>query len=65
VSNPSNDLQINWKNEFIHADYGISDEQYIKKVEELLLCIQKSVRESIERSKRFAEADIGALLMAS
>ena len=65
VSNPSNDLQINWKNEFIHADYGISDEQYIKKVEELLLCIQKSVRESIERSKRFAEADIGVLLMAS
>jgi hypothetical protein len=68
VSNPSNDLQINWKNEFIHADYCIKDddnnEQYMKKVEELLICIQKSVREAIERSKRFAEADIGALLMA-
>ena len=64
VSNPSNDLQINWKNEFIHADYCISDEQYMKKVEELLRCIQKSVKEMIERSRRFAEADIGALLMA-
>ena len=66
VSNPSNDLQINWKNEFLHADYGIdcdgSDEQYMKKVEELLRCIQKSVREMIERSRLFAEADIGALL---
>ena len=72
VSNPSNDLQINWKNEFLHADYGIADadadgdsdshEQYMKKVEELLLCIQKSVREMIERSRLFAEADISALL---
>ena len=64
VSNPSNDLQINWKNEFIHLDYHIddSDEKYIKKVEELLLCIQKSVKEMIERSRHFSEADIGALL---
>lgn len=68
VSNPSNDLQINWKNEFLHSDYHIDesgddrDAKYIKKVEELLLCIQKSVKEMIERSKRFAEADIGALL---
>ena len=66
VSNPSNDLQINWKNEFLHADYCIdcdgSHEQYMKKVEELLRCIQKSVREMIERSRLFAEADIGALL---
>ena len=68
VSNPSNDLQINWKNEFLHADYSLDsgsggDATYMKKVEELLLCIQKSVKEMIERSRRFAEADIGALLM--
>jgi len=64
VSNPSNDLQINWKNEFLHADYGIGGggEQYMKKVEELLLCIQKSVREMIERSRLFAHADIAGLL---
>ena len=73
VSNPSNDLQINWKNEFLHADYTIDtgggggahgdiDEQYMKKVEELLLCIQKSVKEMIERSRLFAEADISAIL---
>lgn len=72
VSNPSNDLQINWKNEFHHADYTIEtggvgahgdiDEQYMKKVEELLLCIQKSVKEMIERSRLFAEADISAIL---
>lgn len=68
VSNPSNDLQINWKNEFLHSDYHIDesgddrDAKYLKKVEELLLCIQKSVKEMIERSKRFAEADIRSLL---
>ena len=72
VSNPSNDLQINWKNEFIHADYTIDtggggahgdiDEQYMKKVEELLLCIQKSVKEMIERSRLFAEANISVIL---
>jgi hypothetical protein len=66
VSNPSNDLQINWKNEFLHADYSLdsssSDATYMKKVEELLLCIQKSVKEMIERSRHFAEADIRALL---
>lgn len=68
VSNPSNDLQINWKNEFLHSNYYIesdNDEAYMKKVEELLLCIQKSVREMIERSLAFAEADIGSLLRIS
>jgi hypothetical protein len=34
----------------------------MKKVEELLLCIQKSVKEMIERSRLFAEADISAIL---
>ena len=68
VSNPSNDLQINWKNEFINSDYYIEssdDEVYMKKVEELLLCIQKSVKDMIERSLPFAEADIASLLRNS
>jgi hypothetical protein len=68
VSNPSNDLQINWKNEFINSGYYIDssdDEVYMKKVEELLLCIQKSVKDMIERSLPFAEADIASLLRNS
>lgn len=62
VSNASNDLQINWKNEFAHSDSEIEDANYLKKVESLLLCIQKSVKEMIERTKRYAEADIASLL---
>lgn len=62
VSNPSNDLQINWKNEFMHYSYFTDDDVYLKKVQSLLLCIQKSVKEMIERSKRFAEADIEKLI---
>ena len=64
VSNPSNDLQINWKNEFINSGYYIDssdDEVYMKKVEELLLCIQKSVKDMIERNRKFAEFDIDGL----
>jgi hypothetical protein len=63
VSNPSNDLQINWKNEFAHLDYHTDDANYIEKVQSLLVCIQKSVKEMIERTQRFAEADVGALLI--
>jgi hypothetical protein len=61
ISNPSNDLQINWKNEFINKDYYTSDENYLAKVKTLLQCIQKSVREMIERTKKFAEADFESL----
>lgn len=62
VSNPSNDLQINWKNEFAHFEYHTEDADYLKKVQSLLVCIQTSVKEMIERTKRFAEADVGLLL---
>lgn len=58
--NPSNDLQINWKNEFIHRDYFSSDQDYPKKVQDLLDCIQRSVQEMIRRSNRFAYADMGS-----
>lgn len=63
VSNASNDLQINWKNEFAHADYHVEDANYLKKVQDLLECLQKSVREMIERTKKFAEADVGSFLI--
>lgn len=62
VSNASNDLQINWKNEFIHAEYVTKDEDYLNKVHSLLACIQKSVKEMIERTQKFAEADMKSLL---
>lgn len=63
VSNASNDLQINWKNEFAHSEYHTEDADYLKKVQSLLVCIQKSVKEMIERTKRFAEADMSSLLI--
>jgi hypothetical protein len=62
VSNASNDLQINWKNEFSHCEYNTEEANYLEKVQSLLICIQKSVKEMIERTKRFAEADVSSLL---
>ena len=62
ISNPSNDLQINWKTEFTHSEYHTEEADYLEKVQSLLLCIQTSVKEMIERTKKYAEADIGALL---
>lgn len=62
VDNASNDLQINWKHEFIHLEYYTEDSEYLQKVESLLTCIQKSVREMIKRTQYFADADIHALL---
>jgi hypothetical protein len=61
VSNPSNDLQINWKNEFAHYEYRTEEADYLKKVQSLIVCIQSSVKEMIERTKRFAEADVNVL----
>lgn len=61
ISNPSNTLQINWKNEFNHRDYCTNDEEYNNKVQSLLKCIQKSVKEMILRTNEFAEADIETL----
>ena len=63
VSNPSNDLQINWKNEFDNSEYHIEDIEYTDKVKELLDTLQKSVKEMIERTKEFAEADIESLFI--
>lgn len=63
VSNSSNDLQINWKNEFKHSNYQTEDKNYLAKVQSLLNCIQKSVKDMIDRTKRFAEADIEELLI--
>ena len=62
ISNPSNDLQINWRNEFANAAYHTDDAQYYNKVAELLACVQKSVQAMIRRNSAFAEANIGDLI---
>ena len=62
VSNPSNDLQINWKNEFANIEYRTEDADYRKKVYSLIMCIQKSTIEMIDRTKRFASADFSWIL---
>jgi len=58
ISNPSNNLQINWKNEFDNLDYCVDDKEYLAKVHSLLVCIQKSVKEMIARTNEFAESDM-------
>jgi hypothetical protein len=57
ISNASNDLQINWKNEFIHLSYETKNNEYLKKVQSLLTCIQKSLLDRINRSIKFASMD--------
>ena len=63
ISNASNDLQINWRNEFASSEYKTDDANYLEKVHSLLSCIQRSVKEMIDRTKRFAEADLSSLLV--
>ena len=58
---PSNDLQINWKNEFKNNSYYTPDKEYNIKVKTLIECLQKSVKDMIERNRKFAEFDIDGL----
>jgi hypothetical protein len=64
VSNPSNDLQINWRNEFENVTYTVpdTDADYRQKVESLLRTLQQSVAEMIARTQQFAIADLRVLL---
>jgi hypothetical protein len=65
ISNPSNDLQINWKNEFKNIAYYTSNKEYNMKVKSLIECLQKSVKDMIERNLKFAECDINTLFKYS
>lgn len=60
-SNPCNDMQINWTQEFLHLDHMTSDEDYKNKVRELLKTVQKSVKQLISSMSEFSEADIDEL----
>lgn len=57
-SNPCNDLQINWANEFKHADYAIQDSAFQEKIKYLLRTVQNSVRQAVAGMREFAEADV-------
>lgn len=55
-SNPCNDLQINWANEFRNIDFKTPDDKFKEKIKELLTTVQTSVRQAIAGMKEFAEA---------
>jgi len=57
-SNPSNDLQINWNNEFKHSGYRIDDEKFRDKICELLKTIQTSIQKALSGSREFADIDL-------
>jgi hypothetical protein len=60
-SNPSNDLQINWQFEFQHGADTMTEEEYLSKMAKLVSTVQMSVRQSINNSIKFAEADVNLL----
>jgi hypothetical protein len=57
-TNPCNDLQINWSNEFNNIDFVTPDIKLKEKIQELLKTIQTSVKQAIAGMKEFAEAEI-------
>jgi hypothetical protein len=56
-ANPCNDLQINWRNEFAHADYVCPSHH--AKTQELLRTVQASVLAAHASARVFADADFG------
>lgn len=59
-SNPSNDLQINWKNEFDNITYQCTD--FKDKIKSLLLTIQTSVKKMIDNMSLFAYANLDNII---
>ena len=57
-SNPCNDLQINWANEFTHIDHVTPDPLYKEKITTLLRTVQTSIRQAIAGMRDFADATI-------
>ena len=47
-TNPSNTLQINWKNEFENIEYKMKDDEIFNKIKELLKTIQKSYKQKFD-----------------
>lgn len=61
-SNPCNDLQINWNNEFKYLDHKTPDHKFKEKIQELLITVQTSVKQSIQSMNEFANANVESLL---
>lgn len=59
-TNPCNDLQINWSNEFNNIEFVTPDLKFKEKIQELLKAIQTSVKQAIAGMKEFADANIEA-----
>ena len=59
-SNPVNIIQVNWKNEFKHAEL---QREYSKQVEVLLETIQKSLRQYQSSFDKFIAADFKKLII--
>lgn len=57
-SNPCNDLQINWANEFKHTDSMTPPDQFKEKIRQLLKTIQTSVKQAVASMNEFANASI-------
>jgi uncharacterized alkaline shock family protein YloU len=57
-TNPCNDLQINWSNEFNNIEFVTPDLNFKEKIQELLKAIQTSVKQAIAGMKEFADANI-------
>jgi len=57
-SNPCNDLQINWANEFKHIDHLTPDHLFNDKIKELLTAVQTSVKQAIAGMSDFATATL-------
>jgi uncharacterized alkaline shock family protein YloU len=64
-TNPCNDLQINWSNEFINIDFMTPDLSFKEKIKELLKAIQNSVKQAIAGMKEFADANINTEIYGS
>ncbi len=62
-SNPCNDMQINWTNEFRNLDYYSTDEGYQAKIIELIECVQCSLRKIIDTTKVFADGHAASLFI--
>jgi hypothetical protein len=60
-TNPCNIMQINWKNEFNHIDYEISDDDFKEKIKQILKTIQTSVKQYISSTQKFADANVDDL----
>ena len=59
-TNPCNNIQINWSNEFKNIEFVTPDLKFKEKIQELLKAIQTSVKQDIAGMKEFADANIEA-----